>query len=1217
MRYLESGTRTTDMKKQTTIPVIFFITLFFFQSQTAVAQKQQGLLWRIQKEGGKPSFLFGTMHISDKKAFQFIDSLYIYLRQADAFASEFNPDSANQILTAHMYGEYERPSSVRLMDPHPPAVDTASYILPPDTLPELLKTAVNDTSVAVKFDVDSLAIPGDESSQGLFDKFFRQLSFRRERDPNLMNTFMDAYLYEMAKGDGKQIFGLEDLAGKGRVIDALYNGAKTQKIVSKFQSWDAQGEESPIHRLYLKEDLDSLMLYYTEFFDEAALDIFLYKRNREMVERMKDIMNHGSLFAAVGAAHLPGEKGMLQLLRDLGFNVEPVFSARRMPASEFQPGLNKRTWHKYARADYGFEFQLPGIGKEQNGIKGREVVYHYDIGGGLVFITNFGRLWPTERGRSLQQVVSSHLDEWLSNMGGRVISRKTIEVNGLNAVEAICMLDQQGFYRYREIVNGNRYHIFLLGSEKRENLTSEMAETYLSSFKVIDTPKPVLSEFTYPVEGFSVKLPGEPHGYDVPLDSESAGKITLRSYSWFDAGAGIRYLVSPGKSQTHQVSYDYDPTFFEGYEEVLNHYYPWGISFRDTTIQDHPGRIFSGESDGQHVKGIIIKRGNTWYHALAEFESIKESQEVDRFLQSFRLVPFKKPGWSMQAPRGAGFSVWSPAVPVKDDSDTLRYDWKKGNQAYYAFDPYAAITYKIEKHVISPYFWSPSIDSVYELWKTKLINKWRDSLAVYNVTTNGSLQGREFTGIDTSTRKETMYRTILNGDTMFVLSVTKPKVYADEENINRFFESFKVQNERGPDIVIKRGPTKLFADLQSADSATLDQAYSAIDEVTFYETDIQRLAEQSILKYRTPENKYLTINEKLFMELIPVFTSSSRQTKDQVIEFIRKAYLKDEKNIDSHRFDMLAVIASDSSKESYQVVRELLGVKKKRANNSYLFFSKLKLLPGLSCTLYPDLLGHISDTTMGLQVIYHTRTLVDSSLLSADIFRRYKTDLLKLARWQQLKLKKEDYYDGYYASPLIETLRELRMPDADQVLAGYLKVKDNNIKSTAAVALIKNGRTVPATVIKAIAAELETRAGFYESLERIGKGKLVPQEFRSQISMAESYVFRSYFDDEEGYAKPEIIYIRKVDREYKGEKRRFYLFRLNIAYEGEAGEDGDEPIEKESYLAIAGPFDTNPAKICIDEKENICGAWYQERFDGMKSDYYFEQYLRQRLEWQK
>src|SRR5690606_39074716 len=131
-------------------------------------------------------------------------------------------------------------------------------------------------------------------------------------------------------------------------------------------------------------------------------------------------------------------------------------------------------------------------------------------------------------------------------------------------------------------------------------------------------------------------------------------------------------------------------------------------------------------------------------------------------------------------------------------------------------------------------------------------------------------------------------------------------------------------------------------------------------------------------------------------------------------------------------FDMLAVIASDSAKESYDVIRELLAVKKKKADNAYLFFSKLRLLPELTRTLYPDMLVHLSDTTMGLQLADLTRTLIDSSLLSADIFRAYKADLLKLARWQQLQLKKEDYYDGYYADPLIETMRELRMPDVDQ-----------------------------------------------------------------------------------------------------------------------------------------------------------------------------------------
>lgn len=50
----------------------------------------------------------------------------------------------------------------------------------------------------------------------------------------------------------------------------------------------------------------------------------LYERNQLMVKRFADIAGERSLFCAVGAGHLAGEKGMLRLLKKAGFRVRPV-----------------------------------------------------------------------------------------------------------------------------------------------------------------------------------------------------------------------------------------------------------------------------------------------------------------------------------------------------------------------------------------------------------------------------------------------------------------------------------------------------------------------------------------------------------------------------------------------------------------------------------------------------------------------------------------------------------------------------------------------------------------------------------------------------------------------------------------------------------------------------------------------------------------------------
>jgi hypothetical protein len=53
-------------------------------------------------------------------------------------------------------------------------------------------------------------------------------------------------------------------------------------------------------------------------------DILLYNRNENWVEKLKTILPDRSVVVAVGAGHLPGERGVINLLRKAGFTVKPI-----------------------------------------------------------------------------------------------------------------------------------------------------------------------------------------------------------------------------------------------------------------------------------------------------------------------------------------------------------------------------------------------------------------------------------------------------------------------------------------------------------------------------------------------------------------------------------------------------------------------------------------------------------------------------------------------------------------------------------------------------------------------------------------------------------------------------------------------------------------------------------------------------------------------------
>src|SRR5258706_2472291 len=84
---------STNMKRILILIVAIFPYLLFAQPKLK-DKKYQSLLWEISGKGlKKPSYLFGTMHDSNKLAFQLADSFYLGIRNADMVALETNPES--------------------------------------------------------------------------------------------------------------------------------------------------------------------------------------------------------------------------------------------------------------------------------------------------------------------------------------------------------------------------------------------------------------------------------------------------------------------------------------------------------------------------------------------------------------------------------------------------------------------------------------------------------------------------------------------------------------------------------------------------------------------------------------------------------------------------------------------------------------------------------------------------------------------------------------------------------------------------------------------------------------------------------------------------------------------------------------------------------------------------------------------------------------------
>jgi hypothetical protein len=133
-------------------------------------------------------------------------------------------------------------------------------------------------------------------------------------------------LMNLAKVNKKEILGLETVAEQLNAIDVEPIDSQVvalQKMVLHFDSTKATMKE--MMDMYQKKDPELLFQYIQkQGKDGVSEKALLVDRNKKWAPKMKSIMQEKSSFFAVGAGHLGGKTGVLALLRELGYRVEPI-----------------------------------------------------------------------------------------------------------------------------------------------------------------------------------------------------------------------------------------------------------------------------------------------------------------------------------------------------------------------------------------------------------------------------------------------------------------------------------------------------------------------------------------------------------------------------------------------------------------------------------------------------------------------------------------------------------------------------------------------------------------------------------------------------------------------------------------------------------------------------------------------------------------------------
>ena len=281
--------------------LLWFAVLAF--PTIAIASQENGLLWRIQAEGATADYVFGTIHIEDPRVLDLPNPVTEALAGADTFVMELEPNL--EFLT-------ELASAMTYTDD--------------GKLEQLLGTELYRRAVTAL------------ASRGVPEPMARQMKpwavlVTLNVPPPKTGMVLDLVLYSKAVQQGKTIHGLESSAEQLSVFADLPMSVQIGLIRETLDNEPLIDEiYQRLVEAYLARDLRAMQklsdqaIGATDAPTQRLLETRLVTdRNHLMVERMLPYLQQGSAFVAVGALHLPGPEGILNLLRKEGYEVTRVY----------------------------------------------------------------------------------------------------------------------------------------------------------------------------------------------------------------------------------------------------------------------------------------------------------------------------------------------------------------------------------------------------------------------------------------------------------------------------------------------------------------------------------------------------------------------------------------------------------------------------------------------------------------------------------------------------------------------------------------------------------------------------------------------------------------------------------------------------------------------------------------------------------------------------
>lgn len=1175
-----TNVRASSMKRKN-IRNLFYGFLLSLVIYNASAQDTprpvyNSLLWEISGNGlSRPSFLFGTMHVSSKLAFHLSDSFYYAMRNVDAVALELNP-------------ELWQPQMASLNDLN---LNYTQYVQYGGN------GYLSENSFKIEKFSDPLLLALNSEPPVVNSLLYRSYKAKEDFEED---TFLDLYIYQTGRKLGKSPAGVEDFYESQKLVMEAYADMAKEK---KKKEIDLDGEtisdiQDKIQEAYkrgdlsLMDSLDNKMERSTAFREK-----FLLKRNEIQAHSIDSIIKKKSLFVGVGAAHLPGARGVIELLRSMGYTLRPIKMSNRdaRQKDEIEKVKVKVNFTTQYAADSTYSVDVPGpLYFLPNAYMPLNRWQFADMNNGSYYMvtrvkTNAGFLKMTDA--DVLRKIDSVLYE---NIPGKIISKKSINNNGYPGYEINNRTRRGDLQRYQIFVLPAEIVIFKM-SGKNDYVAGEEANRFFNSIqlkKLNNGP-----QYYKPVQGgFHFLFPNTP--------SEFFDQVKKQrwEYETIDPATGDAWLLM--KLNNFNFDFIERDSFDLGLiEESFRSadIFDKQISRKLGTLAGTPA-LFVREKlkEGDFVNAVYLVKGPEYY-VLARRTKNEADSSFD-FANSFGWEPYHYPKANTYTDTFYRFSVTTPIHPVIDEgirtiieksaediangnnsSGYITY-WPKKKPALFESDSTGQMIF-VTVQQYPKYF---SIKDSAKFWKNEIEEYTGDGDMLIThkkpVFIPGKRAGYRFTLQDTGSAKTIERMLLLQGNAMYSLVTMSDTLTGTNGFIDTFFNSFEgMPDDSSQDLYVSKLPL-FFDDLFSKDSALHKKAQQSLTGVFFGPLGAPLLYE-AINRINITDKDYFDTKVKLIAELGYIKDS----IPDYIPGFLNTIY---HNTADTSLFQNEAVLALSKlkTKTAYAFLKKIMMEDPPifDQNESYrTLFNNLNDSLALSAGFFPEILQLTTLQDYKEYVTGLLLNMIDSGMLRKKDYEKYFPSIyidakVALRKQQtrdekimQANKEKEDAsadddngYDRnyYYGSDNgLSDYTVLLMPfyEKDEKVRNFFKKlllsKDEKVLLNTSVVLIKNNKDVPDSILQKLAANDKYRVPLYRSLMEIKRTDKFPMAFNNPLSMAKSILRlesdRAAFDS--------IVFLKKQITYLKDSTGMVYFFKYRVkkSDDWKLGISGLQPLD--------------------------------------------------------